>query len=52
MSKKIICYCFDYTEEDIEIDYAGNGQSTIMERIISEKKDGKCKCETNNPKGR
>ena len=52
MSQNLICYCFNYSAEDIKQDYRDNGRSTIMERIAAEKKDGKCKCETTNPKGR
>ena len=52
MDHEIICYCFNYTELDIKKDFTENRHSTIMDRIISEKKDGNCKCETTNPKGR
>ena len=57
-SKKIfkridyVCYCFQYTREDIERDISINGRSTIMERIMSEKKVGGCDCATQNPIGR
>lgn len=48
----LVCYCFEYTRKDIEKDYAYNGgQSTILERIIFEKKAGKCDCVQKNPKG-
>lgn len=51
--KQRICYCFNYTTEDIEKDVDDNsGQSSIMERIITEKKEGGCDCAQNNPKGR
>ncbi len=46
-----ICFCFDYTEEDIRNDIDKNGKSTIMERIMAEKKKGGCQCKTKNPKG-
>jgi len=45
-----ICYCFGCTEEDIRKDYIDNGRSTILERIIDEKKKGNCRCEQTNPK--
>ena len=48
----LICYCFGYTAADIERDIAMNGKSTIMERILSEKKAGGCQCATKNPTGR
>jgi hypothetical protein len=49
---EIICYCFGYTAEDIKKDYTENGRSTILERIIEEKKKGNCRCEQTNPKKR
>ena len=52
MAQEKVCYCFNYSVEDIRKDFKENGTSTIMARIMSEKKDGKCKCETTNPKGR
>ena len=51
MSKKV-CYCFDYTEDDIIKDVKDNGKSTIMKRIATEKKEGGCQCAAKNPKGR
>jgi hypothetical protein len=48
-----VCYCFGYSRHDIEKDYReNNGQSTILARIKSEKKAGKCNCAEKNPKGR
>jgi len=52
MIKGLICYCFNYSADDIRHDFIENGKSTIMARIMREKKDGKCKCESTNPKGR
>jgi len=46
---EIICYCFGYSAEDIKKDYTENGRSTILERIIVEKKKGNCRCEQTNP---
>jgi len=48
----LICYCFQYTKEQIQKDYLNNGQSTILERITREKKAGGCECAQKNPKGR
>ena len=48
----LVCYCFEYTKEDVKQDYNNNGRSLIMERIIAEKKFGNCKCPTKNPKGK
>jgi len=50
--ENIICYCFGYTYSDIARDVVKNDKSTIMERIIYEKKDGGCQCATKNPSGR
>ena len=48
-----ICYCFGYSDEDIIRDVQGNkGVSTILERIVNEKKKGGCNCGTNHPLGR
>lgn len=43
MSKDQVCYCFNYTESDIETDILTIGKSTIEERIKAEKKAGSCK---------
>ncbi len=50
--ENLICYCFGYTTSDIERDVVANGKSTIMDRIISEKKAGGCQCAAKNPQGR
>ncbi len=50
---KLICYCWNYTDEDIIKDVLEhNGKSTILERIKAEKKAGRCQCEVKNPSGR
>ncbi|MBN1843709.1 MAG: hypothetical protein JW883_15705 [Deltaproteobacteria bacterium] len=51
MSEKI-CYCFDYTSDDILKDIEENSTSTIIKQIMSEKKNGACNCATRNPKKR
>lgn len=48
----LICYCFEYTKDDIEQDFVNNGQSLIMEKIAAEKKAGGCDCGNKNPKGK
>jgi hypothetical protein len=50
--ERLICYCFGYTTSDIERNIVENGKSTIMEKILSEKKAGGCQCAAKNPKGR
>jgi len=53
MEKKLICYCFYYSEEDIIGDVLKNaGTSSILERILNEKKKGTCRCGTTHPLGR
>jgi hypothetical protein len=48
-----ICYCFGYSEDDIIKDVLENkGRSSIMERIVSEKKGGRCSCGDKHPLGR
>jgi len=51
MSKQI-CFCFGYSELDLEHDVIEHGKSLIMKKIMAEKKAGGCQCETKNPKGR
>jgi hypothetical protein len=48
----LICYCFDYTSEDIRKDFIKHGRSIIMEKIKAAKKMGSCQCPTKNPKGK
>lgn len=52
MKKDLICYCFNYAAEDIRNDFRKHGESTIMARIMNEKKKGGCRCESTNPKRR
>lgn len=47
----LVCYCFEYTQEDIEQDVRKNGRSTILARILAEKQGGRCECATKNPQG-
>jgi hypothetical protein len=50
--KKRICYCFGFSEEDIRADVSTHGRSTIMAKIMAEKKAGVCRCAETNPAGR
>jgi len=53
MEKNLICYCFGYSEEDIIRDVTEHrGVSTIMEKILREKKKETCNCRVNHPEGR
>ncbi|OQX16118.1 MAG: BFD-like (2Fe-2S) protein [Desulfobulbaceae bacterium A2] len=47
-----ICYCFGFSEADIVRDLAVNGRSTILDKILHEKKAGACRCLEKNPQGR
>ncbi len=48
----LVCYCFGHTVEDIRKDVEEKGHSTIMEKILAEKREGGCNCAETNPKGR
>ena len=48
----LVCYCYQYTRNQIEKDYLDNGRSIILEKITLEKKTGGCDCAQKNPKGR
>jgi len=48
----LVCYCFQYTKKNIIDDFLKNNHSTILERIINEKKINGCNCEIKNPKGK
>jgi hypothetical protein len=46
----IVCYCFNYSETDIEQDVIKNkGASTILEKIKASKQLGSCRCHETNP---
>jgi hypothetical protein len=47
-----VCYCFQYTGKDIEDDFLKHGRSSVLEKILAEKKTGGCQCAEKNPKGR
>ena len=49
---ELICYCFEYTVDDIKADYKKNGKSVIFEKISNEKKQIGCDCANKNPKGK
>jgi len=48
----LVCYCFEYSREDIEQDVLNNGRSLIMEKIMAVRRFGGCQCTTKNPRGR
>ena len=48
-----ICYCFGYTDEDIAKDVLlHNGRSTILERIVAERRNNNCRCAEMHPEHR
>jgi hypothetical protein len=50
---KLICFCFNYSEADIEQDVRDNGgKSTILERIKTSKQAGLCRYPETNPTGK
>lgn len=50
---KKICYCFDYTDNDIRSDIIQNdGRSLILEKIVVAKQNGSCECASRHPEGR
>ncbi len=48
-----ICYCYGYTDSDIQKDVIKNkGESSILQRIVKEKRNGSCDCATHHPENR
>ncbi|MCX8028269.1 MAG: hypothetical protein N3A62_10525 [Thermodesulfovibrionales bacterium] len=53
MQSKIICYCFNHTEQDIIEDVVSNqGISVILQNITEQKRKGGCNCQWHHPEGR
>ncbi|MCI0356779.1 MAG: hypothetical protein L0099_17350, partial [Acidobacteria bacterium] len=46
-----LCYCFDYTRQDVHRDLVTRGRTQIPEQIKAEVQGGFCACETKNPSG-
>ena len=52
MDRKI-CYCFNHSEDEIRQDGRNHGgQSTILEKILAAKRQGRCQCATKHPEAR
>jgi len=50
---RLICYCFNYSEQDIIDDFkTHNGQSTILAKITVAKKGNSCQCDVKHPEKR
>jgi len=46
-----LCYCFDYSREDVRRHIESTGRTTILEEIKAEVQSGFCACEVKNPSG-
>lgn len=46
-----LCYCFEYSREDIRRDIDGTGTTSVLEEIKAEVQGGFCACEVKNPSG-
>ena len=46
-----LCYCFDYSREDVHRDIESKGSTPIVEAIKAEVQAGFCACEVKNPSG-
>ena len=46
-----LCYCFDYSCEDICRDIEATGETSVLEKIKTEVQGGFCACEVKNPSG-
>jgi len=50
---KLICYCFEYTEEDITNDLLkNNGESSILKQIAEARRTKTCDCDNKHPEKR
>ena len=50
---QLLCYCFEYTEEDIINDLEANhGKSSILVRIAEAKRTNTCQCDDKHPEPR
>jgi hypothetical protein len=47
-----VCYCFGFTQKDIENEIVSTSRSTVAERISEEVRQGNCACEVKNPSGK
>ena len=51
--KDLICYCFEYSADDIRKDIKEhNGHSMILQEILAAKRTGGCQCAAKHPEGR
>ncbi len=50
--EELICYCFNFSREDIRREMKETGKTTILDFISSQIKAGHCACAVKNPKKR
>ncbi len=49
----LICYCYGYTEKDIEADLVrNNGRSSLAEKIMFNRENSLCQCDLKHPEKR
>jgi hypothetical protein len=46
-----LCYCFDYSREDVRQDIETAGMTRVLDDIKAEVQGGFCACEVKNPSG-
>lgn len=46
-----VCYCFDFTVEQVAAEVESSGESTIPDQITTRIQSGECACEIRNPQG-
>ena len=46
-----LCYCFDYSRDDICREIKATGETSVLEEIKTEVQGGFCACEVKNPSG-
>lgn len=46
-----LCYCFDYSREDIRRDIEAGGKTSVLDEIKAEVQGDFCDCEVKNPSG-
>lgn len=46
---EFVCWCFEYTAEDIRGDVRMHGRSLVQEKIFAAHKAGACRCAERNP---
>ena len=51
--KDPICYCFEYSEDDIIVDFKVNdGKSSILAKITEARRTNTCQCDDKHPEKR